>query len=110
MSCAKAYRDSTPIATQAQELIKLLKKWFRTEGESSDAGIKTDSQAQSPADSPDTAFDWRTLDSSSSGIFDSPDTHRIRVLQSEPVRPANDDDNPGYDPYDTGSFDVGNKG
>lgn len=90
--------------------MRVLKKWFRGGEESPDAGVEAGSRAHGPGDSPDTAFDWRTLDSSSSGIFDSPDTHRIRVLQSEPVRPANDDDNPGYDPYDTGSFDVGDKG
>lgn len=88
----------------------MLKKWFHTGDEPPGADFETGPQADDPQDASETTFDWRTLDSSSSGIFDSPDTHRVRILQSKPMRPANDDDNPGYDPYDTGSFDAGSKG
>lgn len=87
----------------------MLKKWFHIGHEPSGADLETGPRADDSPGSSGTAFDWRTLDSSSSGIFDSPDTHRIRILQTKPVRPANDDDNPGYDPYDTGSFDAGSK-
>jgi hypothetical protein len=80
--------------------MKLLKKWFRAEDELS-------VEPQAPGDNDeDTSFNRHSLESTSSSIFDSPDTHRVRILKPERARPANDDDNPGYDPYDTGRFDA----
>lgn len=92
--------------------MKVLKKWFRAADEAPappDAGGVPADYADSakPDDyDEDTSYNWRDLESTSSSIFDSPDTHRVRILKSERVRPANDDDNPGYDPYDTGSFNA----
>jgi len=93
--------------------MKVLKKWFGAENEPSEEKPSGGEPAVTadyvepgrPEDyDEDTSFNWRAMESSS--IFDSPDTHRVRILQSESVRPANDDDNPGYDPYDTGRFDT----
>lgn len=98
--------------TWTNKLMKVLKKWFRGEGESPDGtqhgptGPAADyAKPDTPEDdAEDTSFNWRAMESTSSNVFDSPDTHRLRVLKSARVRPANDDDNPGYDPYDTGRF------
>lgn len=95
-------------------MMKVLMRWFRVEDEPSGKasgrgpGAASDyADPDQPADhAEDASHDWRALEMSSSSIFDSPDTHRIRVLKSAPRRPANDDDNPGYDPYDTGSFNA----
>lgn len=98
-------------------MMKVFAKWFGPEKASSEETVSAGSvagPAPDYAESPraenydeDTSFNWRALESSSSAVFDSPDTHRVRILQSAPERPANDDDNPGYDPYDTGRFDSG---
>ena len=96
--------------------MKVLKRWFGTDDDPSRKVQAPRDARDVPADyassgkvedyDEDTSFNWRALESTSSNIFDSPDTHRVRILQSESVRPANDDDNPGYDPYDTGRFDA----
>lgn len=65
---------------RVRTLLNVLKKWFGSD------------DAQSDPLRPDD--------------YDSPDTHRVRILRSDSARPANDDDNPGYDPYDTGRFDT----
>lgn len=93
-------------------------KWFRwNDGRSAEAeapdtttGAPTDYAGRETPDAydEDTSFNWRDPDSSSSAIFDSPDTHRVRILNSRPARPANDDNNRGYDPYDTGRFKAEN--
>ncbi len=96
-------------------MMRVLKKWFGAEDEPSrtipdrDPGAAPDYAVDGSAGDrgEDTPYNWRSLDLSSSSVFDSPDTHRVRVLKSAPRRPANDDDNPGYDPYDTGSFSAG---
>lgn len=98
-------------------MMRVLKKWFRPGDEPSatspgrETGVAADYADPRRADdvSEDSSYNWRALDLSSSSIFDSPDTHRVRVLKSAPRRPANDDDNPGYDPYDTGRFSADEK-
>lgn len=95
--------------------MKTLKNWFRATDDSSGEPQTPTGASDVPADyadsgrpddhDEDTSYNWQTLDASSSSIFDSPDTHRVRVLNAARVRPANDD-NPGYDPYDTGSFNA----
>lgn len=100
--------------TGTSKLMKVLKKWFRRDGESPDRA--QDNPSGPAADYPgpdapgdyaeDTSFSWQALDATSSSVFDSPDTHRVRILKSARAKPANDDDNPGYDPYDTGRFDT----
>ena len=95
-----------------------MKKWFRSNDGTSAEAEPSGTATGAPADyagretrdayDQDTSFNWRELDSSSSAIFDSPDTHRVRILKSGPARPANDDNNRGYDPYDTGRFEAGN--
>lgn len=89
---------------RAGKVMKVLKKWFR-------AGDEAPAEASgAPADHvDDTPVDRRVPELTSSSVFDSPDTHRVRILKSARLRPANDDDNPGYDPYDTGSFDASEK-
>jgi hypothetical protein len=99
-------------------MMKLFKKWFRSENETSgtapgrEPGGDSDyADPDPPADdsAEDASYDSRSMDLSSSSIFDSPDTHRVRILKSAPRRPANDDNNPGYDPYDTGRFSADKK-
>lgn len=98
-------------------MMRVLKKWFRPKDEppATSPGQETGASAdyadpgRADAGSEDSSYDWRALDLSSSSVFDSPDTHRVRVLKSAPRRPANDDDNPGYDPYDTGRFSADEK-
>lgn len=95
-------------------MMKTLKRWLGSGDEPSgtapgrEPGAAPDyaEPERPPEPAEDTSYDWRALDLSSSSVFDSPDTHRVRVLKSAPRRPANDDDNPGYDPYDTGSFST----
>lgn len=102
--------------TWTNKLMKVLKKWFRGQAESP---VPTQHGATGPAadyakpetsedDAQNASLNWRAMESTSSNVFDSPDTHRLRVLKSPRVRPANDDDNRGYDPYDTGSFKTDN--
>ena len=97
--------------------MKAFKRWFGSGDESSEKTVSPGGGAGPAPDyadatrtedyDEDTSFNWRALDSSSSAIFDTPDTHRVRILNPERNRPANDDDNPGYDPYDTGRFHAG---
>lgn len=98
-------------------MMKALKRWLGSSDEPSgtapgrEPGAASDyaDPEQPDARAEDTSHDPRALELSSSSVFDSPDTHRVRVLKSAPRRPANDDNNPGYDPYDTGSFSAEKK-
>jgi hypothetical protein len=105
-----------PAKQRVSKLIDALKKWFGAEAAPSEESPTPQGESGVPADyadpgtpndfDEDTSYDRRDPELSSTNVFDSPDTHRVRILQSDKVRPANDDDNPGYDPYDTGRFDT----
>ena len=51
----------------------------------------------------DTSFAWNALESCSSSIFDTP-ARRIVLEENSSEEDRQDDEDTGYDPYDTGRF------
>ena len=90
--------------------MQFLRKWFgESPGDDGPAeheeterfSVRAEALRKTPASDEyhdDTSFSWNATEPCSSSIFDTP-ARRIALVEER-----QDDENPGYDPYDTGRF------